>query len=474
MKKHPESFLQEIIFYFKYEAKDELGALLRMLRYYVLLWIAIAALAALAVSYLNFGTGKKAILGYAQAGSSYRLLAESYQQFFKEKGLQLELSEVSHVGESVDKLQREDAPLNASFVLAGSDLDEAHSKKYVSLGSVKYAPGWLFYRGPEILGGNPFSALAGRRVSIGPVGSFANRSYRALSAAAGVAPPATGFAELQDGAGVTALLNGEIDAVWIIDSLASDNVKRLVSSPDLNLYSWTMADAFIEKYPYLSKLTVPAGYFDIAGSRPAKDVTLLSTAVTLLVESDLSPALQWGFLLAARDYQTTNYEDLSAGTIFPKYIDKSIPLSPVAEHYFNDGVPAVFQYLPLYLASLVERTWIWLLAGFFIGYPIFERLTQFREYHSGWTMVRNFQRLRDFEDQFVEAEDREQFEATFAEFRLFEKDVLEHWVDGDNVKEYYALRTAFQRVGETIASVKKRHETAVSDVAGAVANKPHH
>lgn len=147
-------------------------------------------------------------------------------------------------------------------------------------------------------------------------------------AAAGVETPAANVVELQDSAGVTALLNGEVDAVWIIDSLTSENVKRLVASPDLNLYNWSLADAFIEKIPYLSKLTLPAGYFDIEHTRPAKDVTVLSTAVTLLVEGDLSPALQWGFLLAARDYQTSNYDDLSAGTVFPKYIDKSVPLSP--------------------------------------------------------------------------------------------------------------------------------------------------
>ena len=460
MSRHPESFLQEIIFYFKYEAKDEFAALLRWLRYYILLWIIIAAVIAVSLSYLSLGTNKKAILGYAQAGSSYRVIAESYQQFFEKNGLQLDLSEVSHVGESADQLQQEHAPLNASFVLAGSALNGENGKKYASLGSVKYAPGWLFYRGPEIPGGNPFTALAGRRVSIGPAGSFANRSYRELMAAAGIPVPASGIAELQDSAGVTALLNGEVDAVWIIDSLTSENVKQLLSSPDLNLYSWSLADAFIEKIPYLSKLHLPAGYFDIAAPRPATDVTLLSTAVTLLVESDLSPALQWGFLLAARDYQTSNYDDLSAGTIFPKYIDKSVPLSPVAEQYFNEGVPSVFHYLPIYLASLIERTWIWMLAGFFIGYPLFERLSKFREFHSRWTMIRNFEQLRTYEEQIVEAESSEEIAATVAEIDKFEQEILDHWVDEENIKDYYLLRAAFQRVRETIANLRNKHQPA--------------
>jgi hypothetical protein len=245
-----------------------------------------------------------------------------------------------------------------------------------------------------------------------------------------------------------------------------------VSNPDLNLYSWDLADAFIERIPYLSKLSIPAGYFDIARSRPAKDVTLLSTAVTLLVESDLSPALQWGFLLAARDYQTYNYDDLSAGTVFPKYIDKSVPLSSVAEQYFNDGVPSVFHYLPLYFASLVERTWIWILAAFLVGYPLFERFAKFREFNSRWTMLRSFQRLRTYEEQLVEAESVEQISATIAEINEFEQEVLDHWVDEENIKDYYLLRAAFGRVRETIAGLSKKHDMAI--VKAAAASAPQH
>lgn len=473
MNRHPENFLQEIIFYFKYEAKDELSALIHWFKYYIIVWILIAAAAVIAFSYFNFGPNKKAILGYAQVGSSYRILAEYYQKFFEDNGLQLELSDVSHIGESADQLQRDSAPLNASFDLAGSTLNAVDDRKYVSLGSVKFAPGWLFYRGEKIQGGNPFAALAGKRVSIGPPGSFANRSYRELMAAAGTEAPSAGLAELQDSAGVAAVLKGDVDAVWIIDSSTSDNVRQLVSSPDLSIYSWNMADAFIERIPYLSKLKLPAGYFGIADARPAEDVTLLSTAVTLLVESNLSPALQWGFLLAARDYQTHNYDDLSGGVVFPKYIDKSVPLSAVAEQYFNDGVPSIFQYLPLYLASLVERTWIWLLAAFLIGYPLLERFSHFREANSRWTMSRSFERLRALEEQIVEAESSEEFSSFTAQFESFQEEVLDHWVDEASVKEYYALRTAFTRVRETIAGLANKHQLAAKQAADAPASQHH-
>jgi hypothetical protein len=113
-------------------------------------------------------------------------------------------------------------------------------------------------------------------------------------------------------------------------------------------------------------------------------VTLLSSTVTLLIEADLHPALQWGFLLAARDYQSSHYEDFSAGVAFPQYIDKSVPLSSVAERYFNDGVPTVFSYLPIFYASIVERIWIWVLTAFLMGYPIFHMVLNLRNSTNKW------------------------------------------------------------------------------------------
>ena len=384
MGTHPQSFLQATIHYFRRDLGDELESFGRWARYYLPLFIAAAVVVAVLFAYLSVATSNKAVLGYGQLGSSYRSLAEDYKQFFEKNGLRLELSHVAHLGESVDQLQRDSAPLNASFVVAGSTLNP-DARTFVSLGSLKFAPGWLFYRGPALDGANPFVALAGKRMAVGPPGSFSSRVLRELQANA--APPGTDAMEIRDltdGEGVVALLKGDVDALWIIDSADSENIQTLISREDIQLFSWELADAYISRIPYLSKLTLPAGYFDVGNARPPKNLTLLSTTVTLLVEADLHPALQWGFLLAARDYQSSHYDDLSAGVAFPKYLDKSVPLSPVAERYFNDGVPIFFSYLPIFYASLVERIWIWIAALFVVGYPMFRVITKFRKTTSKW------------------------------------------------------------------------------------------
>lgn len=455
MRKHPHNFIEEVIFYVKYDARDEFVAFLQWVRYYIPLWIGMAVVVAAGAAYFNYGSHNRAVLGLAQVGSSYRNVAEAYHAFFEKNGIQLDLSEVAHVNESASQLKEKGAAINASFVLAGTSLGE-NAGKFVSLGSIKYAPGWLFHRGPEVSSPNPFSAMVGRTISIGPQGSFSNWSFRQLLAASGTPADGIGILELPDSEGVSRLLAGEIQAMWVIDSFTSPNIQLLAANDQLSVYDWSLAAAYVEKLPYLSELKLPAGYFDLAKARPSKDVALLSAAVTLLVESNLHPALQWGFLLAARDYQSQSHEDLSGGTVFPKYIDKSVPLSPVAEQYYETGVPLSFTYLPLFYASLIDRTWLWIAGALLFGYPAFLKLTHLREMNSVWTMRRNFEQLRDYEEQLVEAKTLEQFDATMGELKKFEEHVLEHWVDEENVKDYYALRTAFCRVAESSEKCRAR------------------
>ena len=384
MRMHPRSFLQALLHYLRYDLVDEVTSFRKWVMYYVAVWIFGALVVVGLGIYLTTATQKTAVLGNAQLGSSYRSLAEFYRTFFERNGLHLELTDVSHIGESADQLEREAAPINASFILAGSTLS-IDTRKLVSLGSIKLAPGWLFYRAPAIEGANPFTALAGRRISGGPRGSFSNRILRELYDAG--KNPGAGPAEileLTDSDGTAALLRGDVDAVWMIDSAASDNVSRLISRPDIHLFSWELADAYLERLPYLSRLILPAGYFHIGDTRPAKDVKLLSSTVTLLVEADLHPALQWGFLLAAQEYYASHYDELSGEVSFPKYIDKSVPISSVAEQYFNEGVPTVFSYLPIFYASIVERIWIWLAGTFILGYPTFRMIKKFRASTSKW------------------------------------------------------------------------------------------
>jgi TRAP-type uncharacterized transport system substrate-binding protein len=357
----PRSFNEEVINYFKYDFRDNLRALRRWARYY---WtpLCMAAVFLIGLSaYISYGTASKVVLGYAQAGTIYRDIAESYQKFFTANGLVLELSPVSHLKESVQQLALPGQHLNASFVLSGTKIAEDDAD-FVTIGTVEYAPGWLFYRGAEIEDTEPFSALNGKRISIGLPGSLANQSFRRLMAAAEVETNAQEFLELSDQEAVQQLLDGQLDAIWIVDSYNASNVRRAAVAAGINIFNWKSADAFVERFPSFKKLLLPAGFFDIGENRPRENLAVLGASVSIIVEANLHPAAQWALILATRDYHENNYDDLGDGTIFPKYTDKDRPLSPVADRYYETGVPDIFSYLPLYYAALWEAKWSWILS----------------------------------------------------------------------------------------------------------------
>ena len=64
----------------------------------------------------------------------------------------------------------------------------------------------------------------------------------------------------------------------------------LIKNPDIQVFDFKLADAYIKRYPNLEKAIIPRGSFDIVNVVPKMDVTVLSTSITLLTEKALSRA----------------------------------------------------------------------------------------------------------------------------------------------------------------------------------------
>ncbi|MFK5688012.1 hypothetical protein ACI3GN_15890, partial [Lactiplantibacillus plantarum] len=77
------------------------------------------------------------------------------------------------------------------------------------------------------------------------------QSYRRLMAEAEIKDARQEFLELSDQDAVQGLIDGRIDAIWIVDSYNSDNVRKAAVARDVNIFNWTSADAFVERFPNL-------------------------------------------------------------------------------------------------------------------------------------------------------------------------------------------------------------------------------
>jgi hypothetical protein len=82
-----------------------------------------------------------------------------------------------------------------------------------------------------------------------------------------------------------------VDAAFMLTSWDSPVVQQLIAGKNIELASFPRTDAYIALYPFLNKLTVPAGVGDLAQNRPPTDVLLFAPKASLVVRQDLHPAM---------------------------------------------------------------------------------------------------------------------------------------------------------------------------------------
>ena len=85
---------------------------------------------------------------------------------------------------------------------------------------------------------------------------------------------------------------GRIDAAFIIAAESAPVVQVLLRSPGVKVMSFSQADAYQRRFPFLTKLTLPQGVADLVRDYPPQDVTLLAPTANVIVRDDLHPALQ--------------------------------------------------------------------------------------------------------------------------------------------------------------------------------------
>jgi hypothetical protein len=73
-------------------------------------------------------------------------------------------------------------------------------------------------------------------------------------------------------------------------------------------------------------------------------------------------------------------------------------LSPVAKRFYTQGQPAVFDYLPLWMGSIIESAWMMILAFIALIYPFFKWVLKLRAYPSKKFMYKSFIDMRDLDE----------------------------------------------------------------------------
>ena len=298
---------------------------------------------------------KKIVITTGSDAGAYYAFAGRYAAILARNGITLEIRTSAGSLENLDRLEKDEAQVG--FVQGGvlepkADPDDEDSDSaLVSLGSVFYEPVWIFYRGSRTV--ERLTDLRGKRIAIGQEGSGVRQLAQQLLAANEL-PPGDHLVPLAGLKAAEELQQGRIDAAFIIAAESAPVVQVLLRSPGIRVMSFSQADAYQRRFPFLTKLMLPQGVADLVRDYPPDDVTVLAPTANVIVRADLHPALQSLLLQAMTEVHGKSGFFNKAGE-FPVYKDRLVPLSPEAGRYFKSGAPFLQRYLPFWLAVLVDR-----------------------------------------------------------------------------------------------------------------------
>jgi TRAP-type uncharacterized transport system substrate-binding protein len=303
-----------------------------------------------------------------EGGANYEL-GGRYRQILAQSGVDLKLLPTSGSLENLRLLR--DPKSGVSVGLLQDGLAEgAETSGVESLGTVGYDPLWLFHR--RGIGGT-LGALAGKRVSIGPEGSGARAfalNVIKRTKTEGTIGELLGFPPQ---VAAEKLIAGDIDAAFIVTGRDSPVVQSLINAQGVELTSFERADAMVALYPFLTKLTLPRGIFDLAKDQPPTDIQLLAAKSILAVRSDLHSALQYLLLTAATEIHSRSgvFQKVEQ---FPVAESVDLPLSADAERFHRSGRPFLQEQLPFWFAVLIGKALVVLIPLAAVAFPIFRLL----------------------------------------------------------------------------------------------------
>ncbi len=324
--------------------------------------------------------------------SGYHMFALRYKEILARDGVKLELRPSAGAQENVSRLLDDKSDVEVGFLQGGSAF-AVNAPDLVSLGSIYYEPLWVFYRGTEI---HDFGGLRGKKLAIGPEESGTRAlALQLLAVNATVMPPTALLPENGQQANEL-LLQGNLDAVFMVAPPESPVVEQLVSAPGIRLLSLDRAEAYTRRFPALTRLTLPQGVFDFVKNVPAHDVTLISPTANLLAVDGLHPALAYLLMRAASEIHGGAGLLHKAGD-FPAPLNSEFPLSAEAQRYYKAGPPFLQRYLPYWAAVLVDRLWITLLPVLVLLVPLGRMLPTVYRWRVRSRIYRWYARLKEVE-----------------------------------------------------------------------------
>lgn len=283
----------------------------------------------------------------ASPEGAYYSFATMYKELFGKEGIELKVLETSGSVENLRLLQEK--RVDVAFVQGGV----GKSKDFpdlVGLASLYQEPLAIFVRAGETV--TSMLDFAGKKLAAGSEGSGTRKIVQQLIADNGLEDKVQ-LVALGGKEAAKALVQGEVDSMFMVTHADAELVKELFYSPKIELVSLARAESYARLHQYLSHIVLLEGVLDMANNIPDKNYDLIAPAATLVAHKDMHPALV-DLLMQVAD-EVHDESSVLSNNQYPSPENIDFPLSKEADRYFKHGPPFLQRYLPFWAASLIDR-----------------------------------------------------------------------------------------------------------------------
>lgn len=376
-------------------------------------------------------------------GSSFALLAQRYRAILARNGITLNILPSAGSMQNLERMRARHSHVDIALVQAGGDPGAASGQAgegdLVSLGSMFYQPLAIFYRGARPL--SRLSQLWGKRIAIGKPGSGTHALALALLAANDITPGPTRLLDIEGAAARNALLTGQADAIFLTgDSTPPAIIGAMLHARGVRLFDFRQADAYVRRFPYLHRIEIPAGAFDLGENLPPHRITLLAADVELIAHPDLHPALVDLLIEAAQEVQG-GANILHAAHVFPNSATYGFALDSEAARYYKSGDRSfTYRYLPFWLASLVDRILVVLVPAIVVLVPGLRYLPQLYGWRINSRIHRRYGELMALERESLGTLSPERRAQLLERLEEIERTAILRKIPGSHAEQLYLLR----------------------------------
>jgi TRAP-type uncharacterized transport system substrate-binding protein len=300
---------------------------------------------------------KRLTIAAGQPGDGTTQLALRYREELAGIGVEAQVLTQNNAHQALQAMSNPVQPadmalasgLHATF-LTGLSATSAQPQKLQALAVIEREPLWIFAREPLVA---QLKDIRGLRLGIAADDELADRSAQLILSHAQLTPADVNWVKVPRSQLPNLLIDGKIDALILQASAASDAVRILTRGSGIQMIGLDQVRSLMQREPRLRPFVLPQGVIEMRGDIPAKDITMVSADLHIVIQPSMHPALQRALLdVATNLHERPSF--LQRQGEFPRVTQMDFPASPVGMRAIRSSEPWLEQILPYGWAQLAQ------------------------------------------------------------------------------------------------------------------------